>query len=128
MFDSTTEELRAVERYLQWVLDNLEYIQNIENPRITIYSDELNDLSADLSFVPEYGLCDNILYCYLYKREIHSLFITWGDFSGSTTYPCGDGADFQAVEPINLYLNPKRISLIRHIVECLNNELEVRDE
>src|SRR5690554_7794474 len=70
MFESTDHELMAVLLYLQWVLDNLEYLQNVENPSITIYSDELNEIGTDLSFIPDHGLCDNILGQYLYRCEI----------------------------------------------------------
>ena len=43
-FDSSDHELMAVLLYLQWVLDNLEYLQNVENPAHTIYSDELEEI------------------------------------------------------------------------------------
>lgn len=126
-FDSTDHELMAVLLYLQWVLDNLEYLQNVEDPSVTIYSDELEEIGTDLCFIPDHGLCDNILSVYLYQREIGAFFESWGEFSGNLTYPCGDGADFRSDEPVNLYLNPKRISLIKHIIACINTELERRD-
>ena len=126
-FDSYDHELMAVLLYLQWVLDNLEYLQNVENPSVTIYSDELNEIGTDLSFIPDTGLCDNILGQYLYRCEIEGMFESWSGFSGNLTYPCDDREDFTCDDPVNLYLNPKRISLIHHIIECINTELEKRD-
>lgn len=126
-FDSTDHELMAVLLYLQWVLDNLEYLQNVEDPSVTIYSDELEEIGTDLCFIPDHGLCDNILSVYLYQREIGAFFESWGEFSGNLTYPCDDRDDFISDEPVNLYLNPKRISLINHIIACINTELERRD-
>lgn len=125
-FDSSTIELRAVLLYLQWVLDNLEYLQNVENPAHTIYSDELEEIGTDLCFIPDHGLCDNILRVYLYAREVDAMFEVWDEFSGNLTYPCDDREDFIADEPVNLYLNPKRISLIKHIIACITMELELR--
>jgi len=128
MFDSNDDEVLAVKRYLQWVLNNLEYLQNVEDPSITIYSDVLSAIDSDLSFIPDHGLCDNILSLYLYQREIDAMFESWDGFAGSLTYPCDDRADFIADDPVNLYLNPKRVSLIKHILECLSKELEARSE
>ncbi len=125
-FDSSDHELMAVLLYLQWVLDNLEYLQNVENPAHTIYDGELEVIGIDLCFIPDHGLCDNILSVYLYKREIDAMFEAWDEFSGNLTYPCDDREDFIADDPVNLYLNPKRISLIKHIIACINMELEVR--
>lgn len=127
-FDSSDHELMAVLLYLQWVLDNLEYLQNVENPSIAIYSDELSAVGSDLHFLPDYGLCDNILSVYLYQREIDDLFESWGGVDVNLLYPCDDRGDFVADEPVNLYLNPKRVSLIKHIIKCINTELEVRDD
>ena len=127
-FDSTDDGLLAVKRYLQWVLDNLEYIQNVEHPNFTIYSDELSAIDSDLSFIPDYGLCDNILSVYLYQREIEAMFESWGGSDVNLLYPCDDRADFIFEESVNLYLNPKRVSLIKHIIKCINTELEVRDD
>ena len=128
MFDSNDDEVLAVKRYLQWVLDNLEYIQNVEHPNIAMYSDELSAIDSDLSFIPDYGLCDNILSVYLYQREIDAMFESWDGFTGNLMYPCDDRADFIAVDHVNLYLNPKRVSLIKYILECLSKELEARSE
>lgn len=126
-FDSSDHELMAVLLYLQWVLDNLEYLQNVENPAHTIYSDELEEIGTDLCFIPDHGLCDNILSVYLYQREIDDMFESWGGAGVSLLYPCGDRDDFISDEHVNLYLNPKRISLIKHIIACINTELERRD-
>lgn len=125
-FDSSDDDVLAVKRYLQWVLDNLEYIQNVENPCITIYSDEMSGIGSDLGFVPEFGLCDNILSIYLHKDETADLFKSWDGFTGNILYPCEDRADFIADQPVNLYLNPKRVSLIKHILECIDGELGER--
>lgn len=127
MFDSNDDELMAVLLYLQWVLDNLEYIQNVEHPNITMYSDELSAIGSDLNFIPDHGLCDNILSVYLYQREIDAMFESWDGFSGNLTYPCDDRGDFVADDPVNLYLNQKRVSLLKHIIKCINTELERRD-
>lgn len=126
-FISDDSELMVVLRYLQWVLYNLEYLQNVENPIITMYSDELSAIDMDLSFTPDLGLCDNILCSYLYRREVEAMFEAWALFGGNLMYPCDDRADFVEDEPVNLYLNPKRESLIKHIIECINYELEKRD-
>ena len=126
-FNSSDNDLRSVLLYLQWVLDNLEYIQNVENPSITMYSDGLDEIDTDLCFVPELGLCDNVLYRYLSQREIDDLFLSWDGFGDNLTYPCDDRADFISRDSVNLYLNPKRISLIEHIIACINTELELRD-
>lgn len=126
-FDSNYDELLAVKRYLQWVLEYLEYLQNVEDPSVTIYSDELEEIGSDLCFIPDHGLCDNILSVYLYKYEIEALFESWGGTGVSLLYPCGDREDFISDEHVNLYLNPKRISLIKHIISCINTELERRD-
>ncbi len=127
-FDSSDEELMTVALYLQWILDNLECIQNVENPSVTIYSDELNAIADDLSFALKFGLRDNILSKYLHQREIDDLFKSWDEFGGKLVYPCDDRDDFMADEPVNLYLNPKRVSLIKHILERINGELKARDE
>lgn len=127
-FDSNDDDLSIVKRHLQWVLDNLEYIQNVENPSSTIYSEELSAIESDLSLIPDYGLCDNILSSYLDQRDIDAMFESWEGFSGNLTYPCNDRADFLADEPVNLFLNPKRISLIKHIIACIDAEMESRSE
>ena len=125
-FDSSNNDLYSVLLYLQRVLDNLEYIQNVEDPRVSVYSDELDEIDTDLCFVPELGLCDNVLYRYLSQREIDDLFLSWDGFGGNLTYPCDDREDFINRDSVNLYLNPKRISLIEHIIACINTELELR--
>ena len=125
-FDSTTIEIRNTLLYLQWIIENLEYIQNVENPSISIYSDGLDEIDTDLSFTPELGLCDNVLYRYLTQRDIDDMFESWEDFCGNLTYPCDDRADFINEVSVNLYLNPKRLSLIEHIIACLEMELELR--
>ena len=125
-FDSSNNDLYSVLLYLQRVLDNLEYIQNVEDPRVSVYSDELDEIDTDLCFVPELGLCDNVLYRYLSQREIDDLFLSWDGFGGNLTYPCDDREDFINEDSVNLYLNPKRISLIEHIIACLEMELELR--
>ena len=125
-FNSSNNDLYSVLLYLQWVLDNLEYIQNAEDPRVSVYSDELDEIDTDLCFVAELGLCDNVLYRYLSQREIDDMFESWDEFCGNFTYPCDDRADFINEDSVNLYLNPKRISLIEHIIECIEMELELR--
>ena len=125
-FDCSDNDLRSVLLYLQWVLYNLDDIQDAENPSSTIYSDGLDEIDTDLCFVPELGLCDNILSIYLYQREIDDLFESWGGSDVSLLYPCDDRADFVNEDSVNLYLNPKRISLIEHIIACINTELELR--
>ena len=125
-FNSSNNDLYSVLLYLQWVLDNLEYVQNAEDPRVSVYSDELDEIDTDLCFVAELGLCDNVLYHYLAHREIDDLFESWTGFGGNFTYPCDDRADFINRDSVNLYLNPKRISLIEHIIVCLKKELELR--
>ena len=125
-FDASDVELKAVLRYLKWILDNLEYIQGVEDTEYTIYADELDLIDHDLGFIPEYGLCDNILAGYLEQQDIYDLFKSWGGSSVDLLYPCGDRDDFLH-DSVNLYLNPKRISLINHIIEKITEELENRN-
>ena len=71
-----------------------------------------------------YGLCDNILSSQLEDVDIEGMFSAWPECVDKT-YPCDDREDF--IEDRNLYLNPKRLRLIKHCIKYLQDELEKRD-
>ena len=120
---SSTTDIKTVIEYLQWIQDNIEELQAIPDG----YSGSVDVYltSGWWEFRADFGLCDNVLCDHLESHEIGILFNAWPECSDNPVYPCDDREDF--VNDVNLYLNPKRLRLIKHCIKYLQDELEKRD-
>lgn len=124
MISSTTNIKIAIE-YLHWIQSNLDMIQALPDVIDGDYSAVPVDLPVgSYEFEQCFGLCDNILMSVLEYEDTVDMFLDWSECK-SKTYPCGDHEAF--CDDRNLYLNPKRIELIKHCIKYMQNVLEKRD-
>lgn len=123
MISSTTNIKIAIE-YLHWIQSNLDMIQGLPHEYYTYKAVPVDLPVGSYEFQQALGLCDNILMDVLEYEDATDMFVEWPECK-SKTYPCGDHEDF--VFDVNLYRNPKRIELIKHCIEYMQDVLEKRD-
>ena len=119
---SSTSNIKIVIDYLHWIQNNLQMIQAIDDIWFDAVEVDLPVGSYEFSHIN--GLCDNILFDHLENLDIDNMFLAWSGCVNEI-YPCGDRGDF--IEDKNLYLNPKRLRLIKHCIKYMQTELEERD-
>ena len=119
---SSTTNIKIVIEYLHWIQNNIQMIQAL--PVSWADAVEVDLPVGSYEFDPTLGLCDNILFDQLDIWDINHMFLDWPE-SASKIYPCGDREDF--INSANLYLNPKRLRLIKHCIKYPQDELEKRD-
>ena len=120
---SSTTNIKIVIEYLHWIQNNIQMIQAL--PVSWADAVEVDLPVGSYEFDHTLGLCDNILFDQLENLDIDNMFLEWSECASSNIYPCGDREDF--INGANLYLNPKRLRLIKHCIKYLQDELEKRD-
>lgn len=119
---SSTTNIKIVIEYLHWIQNNIQMVQAL--PVSWADAVEVPLPVGSYEFDHTLGLCDNILYDQLEIKDIDIMFLEWPECVNDV-YPCGDREDF--CNDVNLYLNPKRLCLIKHCIKYLQDELEKRD-